>query len=102
MSDPVLFEARDDGIAILTINRPDQRNAMSPQLHFDMSDALDDVANDDETKVVVITGAGKAFCAGQDLPQCYRAILQRDEIRRHPAGRRQFRLVPGSIPLRLQ
>jgi trans-feruloyl-CoA hydratase/vanillin synthase len=68
----VKFE-REGEVTFVIMNRPDQRNAMSPQLHFDMSDALDDVANDDQTKVVVITGAGKAFCAGQDLKLYFRA-----------------------------
>ena len=68
----VKFE-KQDGVTFVIMNRPDQRNAMSPQLHLDMNEALDDVANDDETKVVVITGAGKAFCAGQDLKLYFRA-----------------------------
>jgi trans-feruloyl-CoA hydratase/vanillin synthase len=67
----VKFE-KENGVTFVILNRPDQRNAMSPQLHLDMNDALDDVANDDETKVVVLTGAGKAFCAGQDLKLYFR------------------------------
>ncbi len=68
----VKFE-HEDGVTFVFLNRPEQRNAMSPQLHLDMNDALDDVAEDDATKVVVITGAGKAFCAGQDLKLYFRA-----------------------------
>jgi trans-feruloyl-CoA hydratase/vanillin synthase len=68
----VKFE-QEDGVTFVIMNRPEQRNAMSPQLHLDMNDALDDVANDDDTKVVVITGAGKAFSAGQDLKLYFRA-----------------------------
>jgi trans-feruloyl-CoA hydratase/vanillin synthase len=64
---------REDGVTFLVFNRPDQRNAMSPQLHLDMCEALDAAAEDEETKVVVITGAGKAFCAGQDLKLYFRA-----------------------------
>lgn len=64
---------REDGITFVTFNRPEQRNAMSPQLHREMADVLDELEIDDETKVVVITGEGKAFCAGQDLKLYFRA-----------------------------
>ncbi|HTI87131.1 MAG TPA: enoyl-CoA hydratase-related protein, partial [Alphaproteobacteria bacterium] len=58
---------REGGITFVILNRPDQRNAMSPQLHMDMQDALEDLAIDTKTEVLVITGAGKAFSAGQDI-----------------------------------
>ena len=58
---------REEGVTFLVLNRPEQRNAISPQLHREMYLALEELAEDDETKVIVITGAGKAFCAGQDL-----------------------------------
>ena len=63
----------DNGVTFVIMNRPAQRNAMSPQLHFDMNDALDDAVMDDDTKVVVLTGAGQAFCAGQDIKLFFRA-----------------------------
>jgi feruloyl-CoA hydratase/lyase len=47
-----------DGITWVILNRPDKRNAMSPQLHLDMDDALDDLVVDEETEVLVLTGAG--------------------------------------------
>jgi len=61
------------GITWLILNRPEKRNAMSPELHFEMSEALDILAEDDDTKIVVLTGAGKAFSAGQDLALYFRA-----------------------------
>jgi trans-feruloyl-CoA hydratase/vanillin synthase len=64
---------RNDGITWVTFNRPDKRNAMSPQLHLDMDDVLDELAVDDETEVLVITGAGQAFSAGQDIKLYFRA-----------------------------
>jgi trans-feruloyl-CoA hydratase/vanillin synthase len=63
---------REGNITFLIMNRPEKRNAMSPQLHFDMEDAMDYLALDDETHVLVITGAGPAFCAGQDLRLYFR------------------------------
>lgn len=63
---------RDGGATFIMLNRPEKRNAMSPQLHMEMCEALDWAEMDDETKVVVITGAGGNFSAGQDLKLYFR------------------------------
>jgi trans-feruloyl-CoA hydratase/vanillin synthase len=63
---------RDGATTFIILNRPEKRNAMSPQLHMDMVEALDWAEMDDETRVVVITGAGGHFCAGQDLKLYFR------------------------------
>ena len=67
----VLVEKKDR-IAWVTMNRPEKRNAMSPQMHLDMNEALEELAIDDSIDVVVITGAGKAFSAGQDIRLYFR------------------------------
>jgi methylglutaconyl-CoA hydratase len=56
-----------DSIATITLNRPDKRNAISPQMIADIQSALDAIEKNHATRVVIITGAGKAFCAGMDL-----------------------------------
>ena len=66
-----------DGVATLTLNRPDKRNAMSPQLHLDVTEALERLRYDAAAKVVVITGAGKAFCAGMDLKQFFTELADK-------------------------
>ena len=63
-----------DGIGWAILNRPEKRNAMSPQLHYDMDDALAEMETDPEVKVVVVTGAGGNFSAGQDLKLFFRAL----------------------------
>jgi trans-feruloyl-CoA hydratase/vanillin synthase len=68
----VLIE-KNDGITWLIMNRPEKRNAMSPQLHLEMDDALAELAVDPQTQVLVLTGAGDAFCAGQDIKLYFRA-----------------------------
>jgi trans-feruloyl-CoA hydratase/vanillin synthase len=77
MTDTITLETvkieRDGGVTFIILNRPEKRNAMSPQLHLDMCDALDWAEEDEQTKVVVITGAGGNFCAGQDLKLYFRA-----------------------------
>lgn len=62
----VLYEAAD-GIATLTLSRPEVYNALSAQLHADLMGALRQAERDAGVRVVLITGAGKAFCSGQDL-----------------------------------
>ncbi|HEY9007733.1 enoyl-CoA hydratase/isomerase family protein [Ohtaekwangia sp.] len=56
-----------DGVATITLNRPDVYNALNDEITYELQDALKAVAKDDAVRVVVITGAGKAFCSGQDL-----------------------------------
>ena len=63
-----------DRIAKLTLNRPEKKNAMSPQLHRDMTAALDELRYDDSVAVLVITGAGNAFCAGMDLKEVFQDL----------------------------
>ena len=64
---PVLLEARQHGVLRLTMNRPQARNALSTALMDALIDALGRAEKDAEARVVVIAGAGPAFCAGHDL-----------------------------------
>ena len=65
---------QENGIAWVILNRPDKRNAMSPQLHYDMCDVLDELEHDPQAKVLILTGAGDAWCAGQDLKLFFRDL----------------------------
>ncbi|WP_246038803.1 p-hydroxycinnamoyl CoA hydratase/lyase [Peristeroidobacter soli] len=64
----------DEGIAWVTLNRPDKRNAMSPALNDEMVRVLDALEIDDRVAVVVLTGAGDAFSAGMDLKEFFRDL----------------------------
>src|SRR5205085_3802051 len=64
---PVLLEERTEGVLRLVMNRPAQRNALSVALMSALQDALERAAADRACRVVVIAGAGPAFCAGHDL-----------------------------------
>ena len=66
MGDTVLYEAAD-AVATLTLNRPERRNAITPQLVEDFDAALARALDDDEVRVVRLRGAGSAFCAGYDI-----------------------------------
>jgi 2-(1,2-epoxy-1,2-dihydrophenyl)acetyl-CoA isomerase len=56
-----------DGVAAITLNRPDKLNSFTPELHRELAAALDEAARDDAVRALLLTGAGRAFCAGQDL-----------------------------------
>jgi enoyl-CoA hydratase/carnithine racemase len=58
-----------DGVVVFTLNRPDKLNALSPGLREGLKRILEDVNDDDDAKVLVITGAGRGFCAGADVPR---------------------------------
>ena len=58
---------KDNGVATLTLNRPEKMNALSAALLREFSDALDDVDNDQDVNVLLLTGAGRAFSAGFDI-----------------------------------
>ena len=58
---------KSDGIATITLNRPQRRNAFNPQMLDEFVDAKEDVAADPGVKVIIITGAGSSFCSGNDF-----------------------------------
>ena len=62
----ILFEVAD-GVARLTLNRPDKLNSFTGEMHAELRAALDTVQADKAVRVLVLSGAGRAFCAGQDL-----------------------------------
>ena len=65
-TDTVLYEARD-AVAVLTLNRPDKLNAFNDDLHRELRRALDKATDDTAIGAILLTGAGRGFCAGQDL-----------------------------------
>lgn len=70
MSDPVRFDARSDGIAIITLNQPETRNCLSREIRQGLFDAWDRFERDDTLRIAILTGSGdKAFCAGGDLKE---------------------------------
>ena len=62
----LLYEI-DDNILTITLNRPDRMNAFTVEMAYELIDAFNQASDDDEVRVIVVTGAGKAFCAGMDL-----------------------------------
>lgn len=67
MAQPLVLYECKDGVALLTLNRPDRMNAWTGELGEAWFDALDRAAADPEARVIVVTGAGRAWCAGADM-----------------------------------
>ena len=57
----------ESGVATVTLNRPEVYNALNNELTFELQNVFKIIGKDDQVRVVVLTGAGKAFCSGQDL-----------------------------------
>ncbi|MFK8024106.1 MAG: enoyl-CoA hydratase/isomerase family protein [Ilumatobacter sp.] len=74
-SDELVIRHDHDGLATLTLNRPDKLNALTPAVFVALRCHLDDLADDDGVRCVVLRGAGRSFCAGHDL----QAISDGDE-----------------------
>jgi len=86
VTDSVLRQ-RDGAVATITINRPEARNALTAQTKVALLDALRDCSADDGVRAVILTGAGPAFCSGQDLRE-HAELLNSgqsplDTVRRH-------------------
>lgn len=70
----------DHGVASITLNRPHRRNAFTPEMLHALRDAFSRASEDDAVRAVLITGAGKGFCAGQDLA-IFDGVPEPDEVR---------------------
>lgn len=86
MSEPAghLIETFDDGIATLIMNRPEARNALSAEMSAGLEEAIPRLARDPAVRVVVLTGAGGAFCAGGDVKGFARAAPRAGDRRARP------------------
>jgi len=78
----LLFERRDHGVLLITLNRPDSYNAADEIMHAELARVWNDVAADDQARVAVVTGAGKAFSAGGDLAMVERMAGDYDKVTR--------------------
>ena len=79
MEQPVVLEERRDQVVVLTLNRPEAMNSFNFAMLHGLRDKVEAIQYDPEVRVVIITGAGKAFCAGADLKE--RATLSEPQVR---------------------
>ena len=94
---------KENWIATMTLNRPDRLNAVIPKMAQELLEALDDVDKDDEVRVLVLTGAGKGFCAGADVGGMTGGTQEGMGTARNAEDMRRYHSrVVGRICLRLQ
>ena len=99
----IILEIKDRA-AYVTLNRPDVFNAFNDELSYEFQDVLKQVTKDENVRVVVLTGAGKAFCSGQDLKdiaQKENRSLSDSLIKRYNPIIRAMRAMPKPIICKL-
>src|SRR5262245_56404805 len=64
-----ILSSIDQGVAAITLNRPDVLNSFNKRMHEELRDALGDASKNADVRAVMLTGAGRGFCAGQDLSE---------------------------------
>lgn len=99
-AEPLLLRHDADGVVTLTLNRPSQFNSLSEEMLTELQGALDAIRQDAAARVVVIAGAGKAFCAGHDLKQM-RANHSKEYMRKlfNQCGRMMMTLTDMPQPV---
>ena len=85
----------EDGLVIITINRPDQRNCVNRAVSVGVCQAVDELDARDDLRVGILTGAGGTFCAGMDL----KAFLRGEVIRIEGRGFMGIAMTPPKKPL---
>jgi enoyl-CoA hydratase len=76
----LLFDRRDNGVLLVTMNRPEKYNATDETMHRELAQVWSDISSDKHTRVAVVTGAGKAFSAGGDLSMVKQMVGDYDRV----------------------
>jgi enoyl-CoA hydratase len=100
----VFYEPVGDGVALVTLNRPDRANGVVPEMARDLLQALTELEADPAVRVLVLTGAGRQFCAGADLPALKQYLDERLHVEQEPYNARVLfpvtqRLVASPMPI---
>src|SRR5258708_26062534 len=100
---PVLLETIENGVALLVMNRPDKLNSLNNELAAALTHAFEKIGKNDDVRVVVLTGAGRAFCAGGDLAAIGKGREARDSKQLEPILRMgmgamlRMRMIPQPV-----
>jgi enoyl-CoA hydratase/carnithine racemase len=98
MADDVLYALEDGGVAVLTLNRPERLNAWNGDIERQLFDYVDQCTENPDVKVIVITGAGRGFCAGADM-DVLQGIGDRGGQERSGPRRRTYHLLAVPKPI---
>ena len=100
MAEVVLSEIGDDGVAVLTLNRPDRLNAWTYEMQLALFDRLEEHASDEQVRVIVLTGSGRGSRRGQSMSNetARKALANRRWLllERHRAGHSMLNRVAGA------
>lgn len=91
MAEKDILYSKEDGIGVITLNRPEKMNSVTDEMLVDLEAIIADICQDNEVKVMIITGNGRAFCGGTDV-----TALGRDE--KEAAATRRRRLEGATVP----
>src|SRR6201998_1419796 len=100
---PVLLETVENGVALLVMNRPDKLNSLNNELATALNQTFEKIGRNDAVRVVVLTGAGRAFCAGGDLAAIGEGREARDSKQLEPILRMgmgamlRMRMIPQPV-----
>lgn len=102
--DTIMLARPADGVALITLNRPDRGNGVVPEMAADLMHALDGLEADFSVRVLVLTGAGKQFCAGADLVEFQKYLAEQHQAAQEPYNARVLwpvtqRLVSSRLPV---
>src|SRR5690242_5615197 len=98
MSEVVLHEINDEGVAVLTLNRPDRLNAWTREMENLYFDLLEQCGRDGDVRAIVVTGAGRGFCAGADMGDLQDLGNGGGPSAEEAAAERRPQRLPLSIP----
>lgn len=91
----IIYSVESGNIAVITLNRPEALNALAHKTHAELGQAIDEANRDDKIRVIVITGAGRAFCAGDDVKTIFLGAGGTQEERQKAYREEQLRYLQG-------
>lgn len=94
-----ILYTKENGISIITLNRPDKLNAITRDMLIDLSEIIRETIQDDDVKGVIITGNGRAFCSGTDVSNLGRTPQEEAKIQEQRRQRQKATTVPDTYPL---
>ena len=95
--DTLLVEQAEQ-ITTIAFNRPEKRNALSPRLHREMYDLLNRLEGDEGTRVLILTGTGPAFCAGQDMKEFFHDLADQETERQRVSQMATMMAINDAMP----
>ena len=99
MAFETILQEQQDDVVVLTLNRPDRLNAWTPQMSAELAEAIEAADAERSVGAVVLTGAGRAFCAGADIAAVFDAQLQGESGAATPQGTDWITLIRSTKPI---